>query len=127
MCQNLYKRSLNPRLLPKFRIHYHCVKDQKLITRPDPPTPYPNLTWLFEWLSICLSVIILSQYLDNTPHFKEPLEIINLPQGHGHEHQSLEERPHDDTTVCVLIDSSVNSVSDLKKGPILDFGEDGIL
>lgn len=41
--------------------------------------------------------------LNDSPHFKKPLQVVNLSQGHGHQHQSLEERPEHHATVCVVV------------------------
>lgn len=41
--------------------------------------------------------------LNNSPHFKKPLQIINLSQGHGHQHEGLEERPQHYSTVRVVV------------------------
>ena len=50
----------------------------------------------------------------HSPHFKESLEIVDLTQGHGHQHQRFKERPHDHSAVGVLVDGSVDSVSHLQ-------------
>ena len=53
--------------------------------------------------------------LDHSAHFEESLEVVDLSQSHGHQHQSLEEWPHDHSAVGVLIDCSVDPVSHLQE------------
>ena len=50
--------------------------------------------------------------LDDPPDLKEPLEVVDLPQGHGDEDERLEEGPHDDAAVGVLVDGAVDAVAD---------------
>ena len=50
--------------------------------------------------------------LDDPPDLKEPLEVVDLPQGHGDEDEGLEEGPHDDAAVGVLVDGAVDAVAD---------------
>lgn len=42
--------------------------------------------------------------LYDSPHFKESLQVVNLSEGHGHQHQSLEEGPQHHPAVRVVID-----------------------
>ncbi len=42
--------------------------------------------------------------LYDSPHFKESLQVVNLSKGHGHQHQSLKERPQHHPAVRVVID-----------------------
>lgn len=44
---------------------------------------------------------------------EEALEVVDLADGHGDQHQSLEEGPQHDARVRALVDGSVNFVSDI--------------
>ena len=59
-------------------------------------------------------VVLTIMSLYHSAHFKESLEVVDLSQCHGNKHQSLKEGPHDDSAIGVLIDCSMDPVSDLK-------------
>ena len=61
------------------------------------------------------SLNLKSHKSHNPSDFKKSLEVINLSQSHGHQYQSLKERPHDNSAVGVFIDSSVDPVPHLKE------------
>lgn len=52
-------------------------------------------------------------HLDNTTHFKEALQIIDLTERHSNKNERLEEGPHDDARVGGLVDGPVDAVSHL--------------
>jgi len=41
---------------------------------------------------------------DDSSDFEEPLERVDLAEGHRDKNESLEERPQHDTGVCVVVD-----------------------
>ena len=48
---------------------------------------------------------------DDPPDLEEPLEVVDLAERHGDEDEGLEEGPHDDARVGVLIDGAVDAVA----------------
>ena len=42
--------------------------------------------------------------LDDSPDFKEALQVVDLTQGHGHQNQRLEKRPQHHPGVGVVVD-----------------------
>lgn len=53
---------------------------------------------------MCLCCGTQTGFLYDSPHFKESLQVVNLSEGHGHQHQSLEEGPQHHPAVRVVID-----------------------
>uniref|UniRef100_A0A0E9XHF9 Uncharacterized protein n=1 Tax=Anguilla anguilla TaxID=7936 RepID=A0A0E9XHF9_ANGAN len=51
--------------------------------------------------------------LNDSPYFKKSLQVVNLSQGHSHQHQRLKERPEHNSTVRVVVDCSVYPLPDL--------------
>lgn len=49
---------------------------------------------------------------DDTTHLEEALEVVDLAERHGNQHQRLEERPQHNARVGVVVDSSMNPLSD---------------
>ncbi len=51
------------------------------------------------------------RHLDNSSNFKKSFQVVDLAKRHSHEDEGLEEGPHDDPRVCVLIDGSMDTVA----------------
>lgn len=52
----------------------------------------------------CGDIVEHRRDLNNSPYFKESLQVVNLSKGHGHQHQSFKEGPKHNSAVCVVID-----------------------
>ena len=48
---------------------------------------------------------------DDPPDLEEPLEVVDLSERHGDEDERLEEGPHDDARVGVVVDGAVDAVA----------------
>ena len=49
--------------------------------------------------------------LDDTSNFKKSFQVVDLSESHCNEDEGLEEGPHDDPRVGVLVDGSVDTVA----------------
>ena len=49
---------------------------------------------------------------NDSSDFKESFQVVDLAEGHGHEDEGLEEGPHDDAGVGVLVYGPMDAVSD---------------
>ena len=50
-------------------------------------------------------------FSDDSSDFEKSFEVIDLSEGHGDEDEGLEEGPHDDSGVRVLVDGAVDAVA----------------
>ena len=54
---------------------------------------------------------MLLSFSDDSSDFEKSFEVIDLSEGHGDEDEGLEEGPHDDPRVRVLVDGAVDAVA----------------
>lgn len=60
-----------------------------------------------------LSFSALLSFSNNTADLEKSFEVVDLSKSHCDQNHSLKEGPHDNPGVCVVVDVSVDSVSDL--------------
>lgn len=53
--------------------------------------------------------------LNDSSDLEEALQVVDLSQGHRHQHGGLEHGPQNHTRVGALVDGTVNSIADLER------------